>query len=96
MADFPIGALGTCLERQICRGGIGRQIFNKLLQKKIKNNKQVFHNSENLLKNFFLNLSNFFFLQKLCTYLPTIKNYRGSKKEDCINCYGKKVLCYKL
>ena len=32
VTDFPVGALGTCLERQICRGGIGRQFFNKFLQ----------------------------------------------------------------
>ena len=47
VADFPIGALGTCLERQICRGGIRRQIFNKFLQKKFfkKNfSKKLFFN----------------------------------------------------
>ena len=59
-----MGALGTCLERQICRGGIGRQIFNKFLQKKIQ--KKIYQ-KKFFQKNFF-KFFNFFFLQKLCTY----------------------------
>ena len=50
VADLPIGALGTCLERQICRGGIGRQIFNKFSEK-------IFFQKKIFQKNFF----NFFF-----------------------------------